>query len=210
VDIERNLKAYLGAREPTARYTSFDYCFNHFQSQHDLGFAELGSASGMELSCLHLGFYLASWGMLRGSSVLLRRSIKHFAPVIDVIASADMNVWEIDAHAYTDESIERLTDTATHLRSALPEGASDILVTKIMLGVFGCVPAFDTYFKKGFGVSTFGRKSLSRVGRFYQDNSGVIDAHRVPTLDFGSGTETTRKYTRAKVIDMIFFVEGGL
>jgi hypothetical protein len=29
VDIETNLKAYLGAREPTARYTSFDYCFNH-------------------------------------------------------------------------------------------------------------------------------------------------------------------------------------
>jgi hypothetical protein len=30
MDTERNLKAYLGAREPTARYISFDYCFNHF------------------------------------------------------------------------------------------------------------------------------------------------------------------------------------
>jgi hypothetical protein len=210
VDIDRNLKAYLGAREPTARYTSFDYCFNHFQSHHDSGFAELASASGMELSCLHLGFYLASWGMLRGSSVLLRRSIKHFAPVIEVIAAAEMNIWEIDAHAYTDESIHRLAEMDTQIRSALPEGASDILVTKIMLGVFGCVPAFDTYFKKGFGVSTFGRKSLVKVGRFYQDNSEVIEAHRVPTLDFSSGNETTRKYTRAKVIDMIFFVEGGL
>jgi hypothetical protein len=141
VDIERNLKAYLGAREPTARYTSFDYCFNHFQSQHDLGFAELGSPSGMELSCLHLGFYLASWEMLRGSSVLLRRSIKHFAPVIDVIASADLIIWDIDAHAYTDESIERLTETATHLRSALPEGASDMFATASLSPPCACRPS---------------------------------------------------------------------
>jgi hypothetical protein len=104
--------------------------------------------------------------MLRGSSVLLRRSIKHFAAVIEVIASAEMSSWEIDAHAYTDDSIQRLAEMATQIRSAMPEGASDILVTKIMLGVFGCVPAFDTYFKKGFGVSTFGRKSLVKVGRF--------------------------------------------
>ena len=30
----------------------------------------------------------------------------------------------------------------------------------MMLGVFGCVPAFDTYFRKGSGVSTFSKGSL--------------------------------------------------
>ena len=35
VDIEANLKAYLGKREPRARYTSFDYCFNYFQSHRE-------------------------------------------------------------------------------------------------------------------------------------------------------------------------------
>jgi hypothetical protein len=78
-----------------------------------------------------------------------------------------------------------------------------------MLGVFGCVPAFDTYFKKGFAVGTFGTTSLLKVARYYQMNSDLIEAHRVPTLDFASGVETSRRYTRAKVIDMIFFVEGG-
>jgi hypothetical protein len=210
MDIEANLKEYLGEHKPTDRYTSFDYCFNHFQSRRGPGIAELASASGMELSCLHLGFYLASWGMLRGSSPLLKRSIKHYAPVIEAIASVDPNLWEIDAHAYTEEAIEALTTTAGKLRSALRDGASDILVTKIMLGTFGCVPAFDTYFKKGFGVSTFGRKSLRKVAGFYQENAEIIEAHRVPTIDFASGMETNLKYTRAKVIDMIFFVEGGL
>ena len=208
MDIEGNLKTYLRAREPTARYTSFDYCFNHFQSHRDHP-AELSSPSKMELSCLHLGFYLASWGMLRGSSPLLKRSTKHYAPVIEVIASASPSIWEIDAHAYTDEAIEGLRQTASQLRSALPEGASDILVTKIMLGVFGCVPAFDTYFKTAFRAATFGAKSPKKVADFYWDNKEIIEAHCVYTLDFAGGQETTRKYTRAKVIDMAFFVEGG-
>jgi hypothetical protein len=209
MDITRNLDAYLRAREATARYTSFDYCYNHFQSHRSRGLAELASPSGMELSCLHLGFFLASWGMLRGSAVLLRRSIKHYVPLIDVIASVDPAVWEIDAHAYTDESIQLLLEAARQLSTALPEGASDTLVTKIMLGVFGCVPAFDTYFRKGFGVGAFSKKSLRKVAGFYQDNAEAIEAYRVPTLDFATGEETTHKYTRAKVIDMIFFVEGG-
>ena len=209
MDIEGNLRDYLADRKPTARYTSFDYCFNHFQSHRDHP-AGLASPSGMELSCLHLGFYLASWGMLRGSTSLLRRSARHYAPVIKVIASASPTIWEIDAHAYDDQAINTIMQTASQIRSALPDGASGILVTKIMLGVFGCVPAFDTYFKKGFGVATFGKKALKKVTEFYRDNHEIIDAHRVHTLDFASGNETTWKYTRAKVIDMVFFVEGGL
>ncbi len=81
--------------------------------------------------------------------------------------------------------------------------------SKIMLGVFGNVPAFDNYFKRGFGASTFGPKALEEVGRFYAENSETIEKYRIPTLDFSTGTPTERRYTRAKVIDMIFFIEGG-
>lgn len=38
----------------------------------------------------------------------------------------------------------------------------------------------------------------------------VIERHRVPTIDFVTGEPTNRRYSRAKVIDMIFFVEGSL
>ena len=208
LNIERNVQIYLGDRRPTARYTSFDYCFNHFQSHRTLDPARLASPSGMELSCLHLGFFLASWGMLRASATLLNQSIKHYAPAIDVTASVDPGVWEIDAHNYTDDSIELLEETASRLRAALFDGASNTLITKIMLGVFGCVPAFDTFFRRGFRVATFGRTSLRKVARFYEENAEVVEANRVPTLDFASGAETARQYTRAKVIDMIFFIEG--
>lgn len=208
VDIERNLAQYLGDREPTVRYASFDYCFNHFQAFREDGrAAEVASPENLELSCLHLGFYLASWGMLRGSTDLLKRSIKHLVPTIDTIATTPADVWELDAHAYDEHSIDLLLDTAARLRTGLPD-ASNILVTKVMLGVFGCVPAFDTFFKKGFAVSTFGRKSLHKVAGFYRENADTIEAHRVPTLDFATGRHSERLYTRTKVIDMIFFIEG--
>ena len=98
-------------------------------------------------------------------------------------------------------------DAACLFRKTWPD-MSDTLVTKIMLGAFGNVPAFDANFKKGFSVATFGLKALRKIGAFYREHGKVIDAYRIPTLDFVSGEPTHRSYTRAKVIDMAFFVEG--
>jgi hypothetical protein len=210
MNIEANLKAYLGARKSTSRYTSFDYCFNYFQSHWGSGqLSKLGAGSSMQSSCLHLGFYLASWGMFRGKA-LRSRNAKYFAPVIDVVASSRSSIWEIDAHCYTDQNCAALVEMARQIRAALPKGASDTLVTKIILGVFGSVPAFDKQFKKGFGVARFGPKALRRVSEFYRSNVEIVERHRVSTLDFETGQESKRKYTRAKVIDQIFFVEGGI
>ena len=209
VDIEEAVGRYLGDRNPTARYTSFDYCFNHFQ-QHRTSVAAWGEPTGMESSCLHLGFYLASWGMLRGSSDLLQRSARHLVPLIEAIAHAPAEIWDLDLDGYDTAGIDLVYRVALDVRSALrPVEASDILVPKVMLGVFGCVPAFDTYFKKGFGVSTFSRGALRRVGEFYRANASVIDRLREPTLDFTTGQPTTRLYPRAKVVDMTFFIAGG-
>lgn len=210
VDIRANLGRYLAERGPTLRYASFDYCFNYFQSTYEMGqIKELLRSPERQIACLQLGFYLASWGMYRGSTVLLQRSVAHLAPVIDVIANVDRDAWAMDADRYTPSHCERLLEIGSQIRSALGSGVTDTLVTKIMLGVFGSVPAFDANFRTGFGVSTFGRASLMRVGRFYEDHADVIDEHRVLTLSFDSGVESKRRYTRAKVIDMIFFVEGA-
>jgi hypothetical protein len=209
VDIESNLREYLGDRNGTSRYASFDYCFNYFQSHREADeLDDLIRGEALQVSCLQLGFYLASWGMLRGSSELLQRSVRSFAPVIEALATSSAVLWTLDADGYTEEKISAILDFARTLRRTLHDGASDILVTKIMLGTMGCVPAFDSYFKRGFGVATFGHKSLRAIGQYYHDNAHVIDAHQEATLDFDTGLPTQRRYTRAKVIDMIFFIEG--
>jgi hypothetical protein len=131
-------------------------------------------------------------------------------PLIETLAEAPAEVWDLDLNGYDTKSIGLIQRIGLEVRRALrPVEASDILVTKVMLGVFGCIPAFDTYFKKGFGVSSFSKGSLRLVGDFYRPNASVIDQQRQPTLDFTTGQSTTRLYTRAKVVDMIFFMEGG-
>ncbi len=207
--IEGNLHEYLGKRRPSARYTSFDYCFNYFRSHKDAGRLVSLSDESLELSCLHLGFYLASWGMLRGSSPLLGRSVRHYIHVVEAIVGAPPDIWDVDAHAYDESSIDLILDVRGSLRSSFNDPSSDILITKVMLGVFGCVPAFDTQFKRGFDVWTFGRGSLKRIGEFYSEHAQIIDRHREHTIDFRSGGRTQWRYTRAKVIDMIFFIEGA-
>ena len=82
-----------------------------------------------------------------------------------------------------------------------------------MLGVFGNVPAFDSRVVAGLRknrlTGRFGLRALQDIGRFYGDHREVIGHHRESTLDFATGLPTHRRYTRAKVIDEIFFIEGG-
>ena len=215
-EIEASLQQFKAEQGPLRRYASFDYCFNYFQSYREQGRAE-ELAENMQVSCLHLGFYLASWGMFRGGSVLLTRSVRQFEPVIKLIARVPRSIWEIDADEYTAEACEALAKAASDIREALafPNGKwpSPTLATKIMLGVFGNVPAFDSRVRRGLRDSDmtgrFGPGALRNIGRFYHAHRQVIDLHRDPTLDFGSQQPTGRTYTRAKVIDEIFYIKGG-
>ncbi len=209
-DIEANIANYLGARRPTDRYTSFDYCFNYFQSHREEGrVSDLVEGPALQVSCLQLGFYLASWGMYRGSTVLLQRSLRYLAPVVEVIATSPPEIWRVDADGYSGAGGDLVLKVGNRLRVAFRDGATDTLVTKTMLGVFGCVPAFDANFVNGSGLRTFSRTSLQELAGFYAANREMIDRHRVATLDFDTGRPTRHLYSRAKVIDMIFFIEGG-
>lgn len=210
-DPDHNVATYLESRDPDGRYASFDYCFNYFQTFRERKATKcLVAPEVLESACMSLGFYLASWGMLRGSTYLLQRSARHLAPVIQVIADAPDEAWEIDVDTYSRSGVLDLMDGLERdLQAALRRPSSDTLITKILLGVFGCVPAFDTNFKKGSGLSTYGRSALLRVEDFYLRNASLIDQQRIFTLDFLTGEETSRLYPRAKVIDMIFFVEGA-
>ena len=217
-EIKKNLKSFENGliyskdegRHPLARYASFDYCFNYFQGFKDK--KELAYKNNIQNSCLHLGFYLASWGMFH-NSLLLQKSIKFYEPLIKYIASERCNVWDIDVNEYTDPNIERLIKCGKDIKNILGnKGITDTLVTKIMLGVFGNVPAFDTYFKIGSNLGTFNKHSLEEIYCFYNntDYLKIIsdEATKIKTFEYNSGKASNRPYTKAKIIDMIFFIEG--
>lgn len=218
MDIKRNLQLFdegLGkknrGRHAGERYASFDYCFNYFQSFREANkISRLVEPRHRQLSCLQLGFYLASWGMLRGSSFLLEKSIRFYEPLIEGIATFDKRVWNIDADGYDEANIELLLDCREMIVESLGRQykPSDTLVTKIMLGVFGNVPAFDDFVRTGFGIHSFGKKSLLILANFYRENKSVIDRVKIYTFDAATDEPTNRRYTKAKIIDMIGFIEG--
>lgn len=195
-------------RHPLARYASFDYCFNYFQEFKDK--KELAHKNNIQNSCLQLGFYLASWGMFH-NSFLLQKSVKIFEDLIKYIALEKCDVWGIDVDEYTDDNIKKLIKCGEDIKNMLGDKrVTDTLVTKIMLGVFGNVPAFDTYFKLGSSLGTFNEHSLEQIKIFYDKNSKVISskAKEIKTFEYHGGEASNRSYTRAKIIDMIFFIEG--
>jgi len=214
-DICSVVQSFEDKNLPTERYASFDYCFNYFQKTPHQSLAD-----DMEKSCLALGFYLASWGMFRGSSFMIGKSSKNFEPLIEYIASLSDEVWEIDAHTFNEENIERLIETYNGVKGSLIKGSNAhlTLVTKIMLGVFGSVPAYDRFFIDSFssifkgqcGFRSFNKKSLSCIQKFYCDNSKVIDklSTEKKTIIFATGQRTGLCYPRSKIIDMYGFTKG--
>jgi hypothetical protein len=212
-DIETIVNRYKSQSAPDDRYASFDYCYNYFRPSNDI-------TQDIEKGCLVLGFYLASWGMFRGSSFLLQKSVKHFEPTIRYIATLDKSVWEIDADNYDENNVQTIIKIYKDIKTRLinKSNADLTLITKILLGVFGFVPAFDNFFCNSFRAISGGQcgfrkvnvKSLSFIKAFYEANKTTIDRLSVETftMDFLTGQKTTLNYPKAKIIDMYGFTAG--
>lgn len=200
------------------RERSWDLCFAHFQ-EHPR------PTEAMETSCLHLGYYLASWGMLRGSSFLFRETnLLHYQGVIEVIEKHDENLRGWDAPDYLDpEKYAQFSSAWTDLRAALlPEGGRGLtLISKVVLGVWGSIPSFDNYFVATFkrlavtrsesrAWNSTGQRALGMLHEVYEQHADEIDTvrDRYPVWDFASGEPTQQHMTRAKVLDIYGFYEA--
>jgi hypothetical protein len=196
--------------KPEHRYSSFDYCYNYFLAEDDL-------TKDIEKSCFELAFYLASWGMFRGSSFLLQKSSKYFVKAIEYINSLEKDLWKIDVNNYDDIVIDKLIEIYKKLDKLVVEGwsRSITLVTKMMLEIFGFVPAYDEYFCQTFriitngkcGFRSFNKESLKIIENFYDCNNNSINklSNETFTYDFVTGNKTNIKYPKAKIIDMYGF-----
>jgi hypothetical protein len=211
LNISHNISQYVGSgqRRPTGQDASFDFCFNYFQSfRRKNNIEAIAASENIEFGCLQLGFFLASWNMFRNSP-LQRRSSKHYERLVENIVRFDPTIWDIDVPDYRDAAkVSLLLECGTMIAASL-EHFTDLLKTKVMLAVFGNVPALDRNFRPGLGVSGFCVESLKKIADFYESNRTEIDSYKIPTLDFVTGQPTDILYPRAKIIDMIGYVEGG-
>ena len=178
------------------RYNSWKHCYEAFRKFR-------GNPKKTEYLCLQLAFYLASWGMLRNSALLNYDYYVH-KPFIEAISNKRYDV------LYDDncEDIETIFDVVSEIDKCYPANITktDTLATKIILGVFGCVPAYDRYFVDGIrknkiASGSFSKKSLKQLYAFY-NNHPEFEKLRQKFISEGT------YYTKMKIIDMCFWQIG--
>ena len=122
--------------------------------------------------------------MYRGSSFLLQKDYKVHIPIVKIIMEKQYNpLVSITAEELIkNKNLDLLDEVSTRIRKAYAEempsfngvinNATDTLVTKILLGTLGCVPAYDRYYVqavKQYGISTgnYNRESVKDVAKYY-------------------------------------------
>jgi len=209
--IQPIISQFMENRTLDGRETSFDFCYNYFKSfsRDTATFQTLADENNIEKSCLHLGFYLASWGMLRGSSILLQKCFHYYKPVIEALSNLNpVEYYTIDVDNYNIfQNEQKIISCYETIRHAFLHEPTVTQITKIMLGVFGIFPAIDTNFNRSFKIYKVNSQSINQLFNYYDQNRQEIDSQCIYTIDF-HGNNTENIYKKAKIIDMIGWIQG--
>jgi hypothetical protein len=213
--IPQKIRAYhVATTDEHHRYRSWEHCYGYFRAH-----TAQAIAADRHHAALQLAFYLASWGMYRGSSFLLQRDYTVHLGVIDELtnpAFASLREQEFGAGPSDKDLLPLVLKAADAVRKRYKPFApaadsrqpSDTLVTKVLLGTLGCLPACDRYFiagfkKAGLTLSSLNAKSAARILKFCHDNLAPlrVEQARIETL---SGIH----YPLMKLVDMYFWQLG--
>jgi len=216
-DIEKNIMNFFQQliNDKNHRYKSWEHCFLYFSQ--DINKID------KKIACLHLSFYLASWGMYRGSSFLLWKDyLIHYEVVKEILKYKHLQNIDFNHFDAEDKNFKDIFELSKFIKNWYQNNikfipgkpkkeinVTDTLITKILLGTLGCVPAYDRFFKNGLKIKNIqpytklSRKSFLEVIKFYQENRN--DFLKVQkTIEEKVGA----KYPMMKLVDMYFFNLG--
>ena len=207
---------YEDARaDENGRSRSWEHCYRAFRD------ARTDPSPDYDHLSLHLAFYLASWGMYRGSCFILQKDYKVHTPIVERIlkpeydclfglACADLRKSEVQMMLETvygniAEHFGPIRDQVAG--RAVPSPVSPILITKILMGTLGCVPAYDRFFVDGIKehkVTTgeYSLKSVLKLADFYEAHNDRLEEARR-----GMQCEDLI-YPQMKLLDMGFWQIG--
>lgn len=200
--------------DPHGRYLSWEHCYKAFLENRDAN-----DEQAIDHLALHLAFYLASWGMYRGSSFLLQKDYKVHIPVVKIIQEKkyDPLVGICAKDLCKEQNLTLLEDIGKRIYACYAEdtpasdrkinAASDTLITKILLGTLGCVPAYDRFYKESvkkhhISSCNYNKKSVCRVAKFYCDHEDSFEKLRLEL------SECRIEYPPMKLMDMCFWQDG--
>ena len=193
------------------RYESWKHCYEAFED----------ISKENDYLALHLGFYLASWGMYRGSTGLLQKDYKIHVGAVAIIKKYHKDLRCSKDFEVSKEHIETIIQLKkelydyyndflyqTNRNTFEKKPPTDTLLSKIVLGTLGCSPAFDRYFNDGvksknIKSTKFTSNSLGLLIDFVVNNKSKIVALQ---QDFLKRDKVY--YPIFKVVDMYFWNEG--
>lgn len=201
--------------DENGRYRSWEHCYSHFMNARGRNDVDYDYLS------LQLAFYLASWGMYRGSSFLLQKDYRVHIPVVKELLSEKYDALAgIDCIGFKDENnqkllqdinsfLEQYYDKIRHevKEQELKNQLSYTLITKILMGTLGCVPAYDRYFIAGIknqkvATGNYNIRSIMQLVNFYEKNEDRLEPVREKMEVEGM------PYSQMKMIDMGFWQVG--
>ena len=197
------------------RSRSWEHCYRVFRD------ARTDPSPDYDYLSLHLAFYLASWGMYRGSCFILQKDYKVHTPIVEEILKPEYDcLFGLACTDLRETKVQEMLDTvygriAVYFDRIRKEVAgrevkspvSAVLITKILMGTLGCVPAYDRFFEEGaryFGLEkkTYHEKSLLELADIYEAHNDRLEEARR-----GMRTEDL-VYPQMKLLDMGFWQIG--
>jgi len=191
------------------RSRSWEHCYRVFRD------ARTDPSPDYDYLSLHLAFYLASWGMYRGSSFLLQKDYKVLVPIVEEILKPEYDclfglacteLRNDDVQAQLKKLYASIADDFHPIREEVAgrevaSPVSPVLITKILMGTLGCVPAYDRFFGigakyLGLEKDTYQEKSLRELADFYEAHNDRLEEARR-----GMRTEDL-VYPQMKLLDM--------
>ena len=224
--IECGNKVYEQLKNENSRYKSWEYCYKSFQDAYKKKNIE---KPDYDYLCLQLSFYLASWGMYRGSSFLLWKDYKVHRPIVELLFSYD-SLWNIIIDENPNQNLDIFYTKIIELRDKMKDEyfeirkkvyevnkelglqpktkISDTHISKIILGTIGCVPAYDRYFVLGVRATneiggTLSLDSIKELVKYYKDNYKELENLR---KKFSKNSDI--EYSQMKVLDSCFWQYG--
>ena len=216
---ERTILRYHDALsgDPYHRYRSWGHCYRYFRRR-----ARLRERHDFDGSALQLAFYLASWGMYRGSTFLLQKDCRiHRLPVREVLRRRydSLLAFRASSPRRTREGIQEILVFAGSIRDAYCDQIStvngrrcvievtDTLATKILLATLACVPAYDAYVVEGLraeGIpySTLNERTLAAMFDWYNDHRSAFESVEDRIRENGL------RYPPMKLVDMYLWEIG--
>lgn len=202
-------------RDKNGRSRSWEHCYRVFRD------ARTDPSPDCDYLSLHLAFYLASWGMYRGSSFLLQKDYKVLVPIVEEVLKPEYDclfglectdVRESEVQGSLKELGDYIAEHFGLIRDEVagrevPTPVSPVLITKILMGTLGCVPAYDRFFVDGikkYKVTTqeYSQNSLLKLVGFYEEHNDRLEEAR-RGMRVGDLT-----YPQMKLLDMGFWQIG--